>query len=543
MTTLALLLAATTLGSDPGLAWKQTDSSLALVRDDRVVWQFNDPKEGKPYFHPLTIAGGPTLTDFRPADHPWHRALWFSWKTLNGLLYWEEDAAGKSPGVTEVTAVKATPRDDHSAHIEVALSYHPPGQPPVLTEKRLLDVSAPAADGAYQIDWLSTFTAGPSDVLLDRTPIAGEPNGVSYGGYAGLSLRLSPALKTWQFSDREGTVKAVTKKAPWIAFSGPVDGRAATIAVLEHPSNFRHPTPWYLIQGMPYFSPAVLYRAPHTLPAGRSLTLRYRILLQPTAADRDGLQEQWAHFAREPADTGSRIRVLLLSGQNNHDWRTTTPKLESILEASDKFTVDVTEHPETLTAATLKPYDVILSNWNLYGLKNVDWPEATRAAYLDFVRSGKGHVAVHAGACSFYDWPAYHELTLAHWELNHTSHGPYHEFDVRVEPGGHPITAGLGRFRTTDELWNRAGLAPGAKAIASSFSSKETGGTGQWEPSALVAPFGSGRTFTLLLGHDAAAMGREAFRLLITRGTEWAATGKVTQPQCAGVRPAPRPTP
>jgi type 1 glutamine amidotransferase len=543
MTTLALLLAATTLGSDPGLAWKQTDSSLALARDDRVVWQFNYPKEGKPYFHPLTIAGGPTLTDFRPADHPWHRALWFSWKTLNGLLYWEEDATGKSPGVTEVTGVKATPRADHSAHIEVALSYHPPGQPPVLTEKRLLDVSAPTADGTYHIDWLSTFTASNSDVLLDRTPIAGEPNGVSYGGYAGLSLRLSPALKTGQFSDREGTVKAVTKKAPWIAFSGPVDDRAATIAVLEHPSSFRHPTPWYLIQGMPYYSPAVLYLGPHTLPAGKSLALRYRILLQPGVADRDGLQEQWARFARGPAETGNRIRVLLLSGSNNHDWRTTTPKLKSILEASGRFTVDVTEHPETLTAKVLEPYDVIFSNWNLYGLKNVDWPEATRAAYLDFVRAGKGHVVVHAGACSFYNWPEYHDLTLAHWELNHTSHGPYHEFEVRAEPVGHPITAGLGTIRTKDELWNRAGLAPRAKAIASSFSSKETGGTDRWEPSALVAPFGNGRSFTLLLGHDAAGMDHDVFRVLITRGTEWAATGKVSQPHSAGVHSTSRPTP
>ena len=58
------------------------------------------------------------------------------------------------------------------------MKYHPPGKPAVLTEKRTLEVSPPAADGAYFIDWLGVFTAGDTDVLLDRTPILGQPNGV-----------------------------------------------------------------------------------------------------------------------------------------------------------------------------------------------------------------------------------------------------------------------------------------------------------------------------------------------------------------------------
>ena len=194
MMSFVVLLAAAAVSAEPELAWKETPHSLALVRGEQVVWQFNYKKEdGKPYFHPVTIAGGDPVTDLRPADHFWHKAIWFSWKTINGVLYWEEDPkTGKSPGETEVVDVQATPRDDHSARFELALSYHPPGQPAVLVERRIVEVSAPTADGAYHIDWQSTFTAGEADVVLDRTPIAGEPNGVSWGGYAGLSLRLVP---------------------------------------------------------------------------------------------------------------------------------------------------------------------------------------------------------------------------------------------------------------------------------------------------------------------------------------------------------------
>jgi hypothetical protein len=304
MTALTLLLAAATLGADTDPTWKSTADSLALLRGEAVAWQFHYPNDRKPYFHPLTIAGAPVLTDFRPADHPWHRALWFSWKSIDGVLYWDEDPkTAASPGITEVVSSKVTPRADHSAHVELELAYHPPGRPAVLKEQRTVDVSPPGKSSDYHIDWKSTFIAVDSDVVLDRTPITGEPQGVSYGGYAGLSLRLNPALKAlgWQFSDRDGPVKAVSKASPWMAFSGPTgngNSNRAAIVVLEHPTSFRHPTPWYLIPDMPYFSPAVLYRAPYTLPAGKTLTLWYRILVHAGPVDRDATEAEWQAFAK-----------------------------------------------------------------------------------------------------------------------------------------------------------------------------------------------------------------------------------------------------
>jgi len=291
----AFCLLAATLSAAPSYAWKQAEHSLALVHGDAVVWQFNfDPAVGKPCFHPLTVAGSPPLTDFRPADHPWHRALWFSWKTINGVLYWEEDkVTGKSPGETRLEGTQVERLPNMSARIEQALSYLKPGGPIVLREQRTLRVAPPAADGGYAIDWTATFTAGDADVLLGRTAILGEPQGVAHGGYAGLSLRLSPALNTWQFRDAAGPVQERWKNARWMAFAGPVGDRQAAIVVFDHPQNVRHPTPWYLIPNMPYFSPAVLYQGNYTLPAGQSFTLRYQIRLQPTTVDAATVEQQW----------------------------------------------------------------------------------------------------------------------------------------------------------------------------------------------------------------------------------------------------------
>jgi type 1 glutamine amidotransferase len=224
------------------------------------------------------------------------------------------------------------------------------------------------------------------------------------------------------------------------------------------------------------------------------------------------------------------VQVLLLSGRNNHNWQQTTPKLKSLLESSGRFKVHVEERPDQLTAEKLKPYDVIVSNWNSFSKskKSKQWPEATKKAYLDFVRAGGGHVVVHAGSSSFPDWKEYHELTIAAWKLGQTEHGPRHDFSVRIADAEHPITKGVADFTIHDELWLRPGLQDGVTVLASVFSPKGQRGGGQNVPTAIVKQFGEGRSFTLLLGHGADQMKNPGFATLFVRGTQWAATGCVT---------------
>jgi type 1 glutamine amidotransferase len=224
------------------------------------------------------------------------------------------------------------------------------------------------------------------------------------------------------------------------------------------------------------------------------------------------------------------IRVLILSGRNNHNWKQTTPRLKEILEKDAKFAVDVTVPPEGLTSENLSKYGAIVSNWNSWGrgAKEAEaWGEPARKAYLDFVRQGKGHVTVHAGGSSYYDgWPEYRKVTLIYWAKGKTGHGPQHEFKVRVDKPDHPAMRGVKPFETRDELWNRPGVAEGTAVLASSFSDKAGKGTGQWEPAVLAASYGEGRCFAILLGHDAKTMEHASFQALLVNGTAWAATGK-----------------
>ena len=155
--------------------WQSADTSLALRYGDKTVWQLVvDPKQQKTYFHPLATVNGEVLTALHPADHPWHCGLWWSWKYINGLNYWDWDwdkgNNGKTEGVNELTGKKVTTNRDFSAQVVLKFSYHPTDMPPVLTETRTLSISSPDKNGNYRIDWTSIFIAADKPVKLDRTP-------------------------------------------------------------------------------------------------------------------------------------------------------------------------------------------------------------------------------------------------------------------------------------------------------------------------------------------------------------------------------------
>jgi hypothetical protein len=297
----------------PGLAWSEAKgTSLSLVKNGQVLWTLNySSAEAKPFFHPLRTPAGTDLTWLRPPDHVWHRALWFSWKLINGLNYWEEDpATGKSEGVNEPAGFSIARSDDGSARIILDIRYHPPGKDPLVTEKRTLQVHPPRPDGSYCIDWHQVFTAGPQEVVFDRTkPL--EHGGVSWGGYAGLSYRAAPTLRQYTVIDSNGwrspeKFSGYGKTANWMDFSATDNGRPVGLAILDHPASARHPAPWYVIAdgSFAYFSPAILFHDSLKLAPGEKLKLFYRVIVHDGAGQRERLDAEYAEFSkvRPPAE-------------------------------------------------------------------------------------------------------------------------------------------------------------------------------------------------------------------------------------------------
>lgn len=288
------------------LQWDEQPGSLALLRSGQVVWRFcHGDERPKPCVHPLALDGA-VLTLDQPADHRWHHGLWFSWKLIDGVNYWENEAAsGRPAGRTSWQLDGIDRRDDGSARIVLQLQYAPAtaaAGEAVLRERRVLEFSAPAADGSYAIDWDCAFTAERA-CLLDRTPLPGEPGGKVYGGYAGLSLRLvqldqreavtSEGPAAWNRDDRCRT------RASAFEYDGELGGRTLGVAILEHAANPGAPTPWYAIRSkaMSFFTPAVLCHGARRLQQGERLTLRYRVWVHPGRWDQPRLLRELAAYA------------------------------------------------------------------------------------------------------------------------------------------------------------------------------------------------------------------------------------------------------
>ncbi len=259
------------------------------------------------------------------------------------------------------------------------------------------------------------------------------------------------------------------------------------------------------------------------------------------------------------------LKVLIVDGQNNHDWKSTTPVLKDILEKTGLFEVEVATSPgKGQDMAGFKPdfaaYKAIVSNYN-----GEPWSQATKEALVRFVRDGGGFVSVHAADNSFANWKEYNEMIgLGGWDGRDEKSGPLLRLrdgkfvpDTRPGPGGHhgaqhpflmvtragthPIMAGLPAkwMHAKDELYDQLrGPAQHVTVLASAFSDKATGGTGEDEPLLMAISFGKGRVFHTALGHnngkDFTAQKCVGFEVTLQRGTEWVATGRVTQAVPAG---------
>ncbi len=247
------------------------------------------------------------------------------------------------------------------------------------------------------------------------------------------------------------------------------------------------------------------------------------------------------------------IKVLIVDGQNNHDWKATTPVLRKSLESSGRFAVDVATSPPGPDTKGFQPnfaaYGAVLSNYN-----GAAWPAETQQALADYVRRGGGLVIVHAADNSFPEWKEYNKMIgLGGWGGRNEASGPYvrfrngkfvrdttpgggghhgaqHPFQVVVRDSSHPITAGLPTawMHETDELYDLLrGPAQNMTVLATAYADPKQGGSGEHEPMLLTVNYGRGRVFHSPMGHSPRAMQCVGFIVTLQRGTEWAATGRV----------------
>lgn len=251
-------------------------------------------------------------------------------------------------------------------------------------------------------------------------------------------------------------------------------------------------------------------------------------------------------FVQQPAPktpSPAKIQALIITGQNGHDWRGTTPVLRKLLEDTGRFEVRVTEEFRGAGPETLAPYDLVILNYYEKKKPELRWGERADTALMNFVRSGKGLVVYHFSMAAFEGWDEFEKMSGANWRPNNGHHSARHDYTVTIKDPDDPITRGMKASfpEANDELYANLKWQPSGTwhVLATAWddhkryngkSAQPIPGTGLDQPMLWTVKYGTGRVFVTALGHDAAAMNSAGFISSLQRGCEWAATGQVTIP-------------
>lgn len=271
----------------------------------------------KPVLYPIVSAGGNFITrgwplDPRPGervDHPHHVGMWFNYGDVNGHDFWN-NSVQLSPdnkgtyGTIVHTGVKSMKSGKGKGELTVTADW--------------LD-----KDGKLMLQEQTTFTfsAGADNRIIDRTTTLkaiGKDVEFKDNKEGMVALRMArqleqPSDKPEVFTDAQGVATKVAAmnnegvtglyhssegiegdavwgtRAPWVKLTGTINNEALSVALIDNPKNVGYPTYWHA-RGYGLFAanplaPSVFSNGKqpamnYTLPAGQSVTFRYRLVVQ-----------------------------------------------------------------------------------------------------------------------------------------------------------------------------------------------------------------------------------------------------------------------
>ncbi|MCX6623091.1 MAG: PmoA family protein [Acidobacteria bacterium] len=218
----------------------------------------------KPYIHPLCLPGGEAVTLDSPSDHVHHHGLMVAWSEVNGIDFWGEKNPGHHGQIVHQRFEKLRRKPVYEI---VARNHWVADGKVLLVERRTIRVPEPAEDGTW-LEWITELQAANGPVKLAAGPHV----------YDGLGVRVPRPMDGGTVLNSNGTAtieKANGERALWCAYHG----AGKSIAFFDHPSNPRHPNPFFVMNNkFGYMSAAPTFREPFELAAKGKIRFHWGVL-------------------------------------------------------------------------------------------------------------------------------------------------------------------------------------------------------------------------------------------------------------------------
>jgi hypothetical protein len=299
----------TAAASNEGVQIAQLPDRLHIEINGQLFTEYFFKDVPRPYCYPLIGPGQTAMTRNFPMqsppgeehDHPHHRSLWFAHGEVNGHDFWSEQKDfGKivHDGFIEVKSGK------EQGIIKSRDKWVAADGTLVCTDERTLRIYAPAGSREQVFDFDITFHASNGPVTF------GDTKEGAMAVRLAETMRLKGKVGQGHIVSSAGVRDGETwgKRADWCDYYGPVDGKTVGIAIFDHPQNPRHPTWWHvrdygLFAANPFgqhdFEKLHDKSAGNlTIPAGQSLTFRYRFYLHEGDTQQAKVAEKYQEYVK-----------------------------------------------------------------------------------------------------------------------------------------------------------------------------------------------------------------------------------------------------
>jgi hypothetical protein len=274
--------------------------------DRELTRYYYGPSLARPFWYPIAGPAGRTLTRMGhprdPQGHSHHNSVWISHNDVGGVSFWA-DRGSPPPGRIVHQAIDEFEDGPARAWMLSRNAWQGPDGKTVAYERRRAEVRPLEGDQWLMLIDVQLETPGDKPVVLGKTPFGmigvrmAKTIGVHDGG--GRILNSDGLINEEQ---------VFRKPARWVDDSGPVTNQLrGGIALLDHPANPGHPTPFHVREDG-WMGASLTLNRPLTIEPGRPLRLRYGLWVHggvPQAADVD---RWWIVFAKDPLPPMTRLR-------------------------------------------------------------------------------------------------------------------------------------------------------------------------------------------------------------------------------------------